>query len=297
MEELSNGAEASKEPIVVSEQTIEALKEQGFRVEKEDDYNKSISNLTQSEIDKAIKERDKYHYNTIDSLIEEVTGEKKPDNIKTNEYLKQYISKATSKIQDEGQAQTETEKEQQRELQAQVDALKNALQEKDSKYSEEIKQLSNRNETILKENNIKSALSAFTFDESIPKDLVDDRIEKVVNSLLNTDSKLVDGKLQFLNEDGTIKRNESNFHEPFSVEDLLKEGLSSVLTKPKPKAESSGIPSGDSKEVVSSITPPKSVTTRTQLSEWCISKGIKGAEMTKMMINYGKDLPLGLHQK
>lgn len=235
----------------------------------------------------------------------EVTGERKEHDEKTYNFgkrlLKKYKEKAES-LSEKEQRIADLEKQIKdgtgdKQLRADLENVQkeyNALKEE---AETKIKNLTSQHDQYRIESDIRSSLGELSFSDKIPaealKSLQNEKIAKIAKM-----AKYEDGKLIFLAEDGTPKRNPHNALNPYTAKELLTEELKSVIgeTKKPPSVRGEILKEKDKDGKITklAIVIPDGVNTRSKLGDFLVSKGIlRGTDEYRFAYRtYGEKMPV-----
>lgn len=202
--------------------------ETNFVIRTEAEEAAYVQNLIQSQLVDAMKPEMRKIHDKYDLDVLTMTGIQKFSDEKSSEYVKRALktlkenSGDPKTIADLKQKIADLEKNPSGEL----ENVKKTAQAREKELQEKIEAL---NKQIFEKElavNFNASMSGMKFKD-IPKSVLDAYI-KTVREKWTPQSKIIDGKLVYLKEDGTIMRNPVTL-EPMSTDDLLKEEMKDVI--------------------------------------------------------------------
>lgn len=199
-----------------------------------------LTNHASAHFEREIKPRIAKVYGDIDNDVFEVIGERKPDDKKTYEWVKDKMKELKTLKESEGSDKDEKVKvleKQIADLKAEGgtnDYWKKAHEEAVSKWEGERKGFQEKIESLnndQKQNQVRSFLETglSKLEFSVPQEAVDALKQVHSNSVLQT-AKMIDGKVVLHDKDGNPILN--SHYKPMTAEEFWKDKLSSVLKKP-----------------------------------------------------------------
>ncbi|HET8839741.1 MAG TPA: hypothetical protein VFM82_12195 [Flavobacteriaceae bacterium] len=212
-----------------------------------------LTDHANAHFEKEIKPRIAKVYSDIDNDVFEVIGERKPDDKKTYEFLKE-------KMRELKTLKESKEPNKVKELEAQIEALKKeggnsdywkktheeAVSKWDTTKQEYETKLSNL-ENQQKQGQIRSfldtGLSGLEF--SVPQEAVD-ALKQVHSTSVMDSAKIIDGKVVLHDKDGNQMLN--SHYKPMTAEDFWKDKLQSVIKKPN--TGGGGAPAGNKGDII-----------------------------------------------
>jgi len=236
--------------------TPELIKANESLASLSDDQIAAISTLSVNDENKVIGEKIGEVHGKYDQDIEEITGQKKPDGVKTYDFVKQVLgefkTKATSAP--ELQKQIDTYKTKVSDLEKQIadgkgnEAIAQKLRDAEGKLSQLQTQYATDKQTWEKEKGtyaeqitglqvttqFEKASAGLKFKagypESVQKTLIDTSQANILVKY-KPDWVEADGKkvMVFRDDKGEIIRNKNNQLNPYTAEELMKENLKEVL--------------------------------------------------------------------
>jgi len=236
--------------------TPELIKANESLASLSDDQIAAISTLSVNDENKVIGEKIGEVHGKYDQDIEEITGQKKPDGVKTYDFVKQVLgefkTKATSAP--ELQKQIDTYKTKVADLEKQItegkgnEAIAQKLRDAEGKLSQLQTQYETDKQTWEKEKGtyaekitglqvttqFEKASAGLKFKvgypESVQKTLLDTSQANIL-AKYKPDWVEADGKkvMVFRDDKGEIARNKNNQLNPYTAEELMKENLKEVL--------------------------------------------------------------------
>lgn len=291
------------------EEVNKYLEEKGdsnFVIRTDEEETTFLANHSKEVEETIIPARISELHGQYDKDILDVTGLKKEPTEKTYDFnkrvLNQYKDKASRADTLEGEIATLreqikngiTDEQVKKDLERVTDEY-NALKETSEKRITDMNTKHDQFKIIAE---IRNALAQLSFNDKIPVEAVKALQDAKIAEIAAT-AKYVDGKLLFLNEDGTPKRNSHNKLDPYTAHELLAEGLKEVIgegAKPKPNVSDEILKETDDKGQITklSLIVPDSVTTRSQLGEYLVSKGLLRNTDEYMFAykEYGSNLPM-----
>lgn len=286
------------------------LEEKGdgeFVLRTADEDKTFLDNYADEVADKRSKSYEGKLHQKYDDDFYALTGKRKPDGMRTFDFIKSEWMTVAERAQKADELQRERSELEQKikegstdkklvadleQVRREYESLKSESEQKMQKMQSEYQRDKIRNE-ILK------ARSELTFNDKIPDAAREALIERVVDSLVGK-AEFRDSKLYFLNDEGDPMRNKNNALNPYTAKELLSEQLKDIL---KEKRKESGPPISDEinkkrdasgKLVEVALIVPDSIKTREQLGEYLVSKGLlRGSDEYYLAYSeYGKGLPV-----
>ena len=236
--------------------TPELIKANESLASLSDDQIAAISTLSVNDENKVIGEKIGEVHGKYDKDIEEITGQKKPDGVKTYDFVKQVLgefkTKATSAP--ELQKQIDTYKTKVSDLEKQIvdgkgnEAIAQKLKDAEGKLSQLQTQYATDKQTWEKEKGMyaeqitglqvttqfEKATAGLKFKAGYPESVQKTLLETSQANILakyKPDWVEADGKkvMVFRDDKGEITRNKNNQLNPYTAEELMKENLKEVL--------------------------------------------------------------------
>jgi len=241
-------------------------------------------------------------HNQYDKDILELTGKKRPGNMKTYTFMKEVIGE----LKTNGEKAAELEKEiaslkEKIKNNAGNESLKKELESVQQLYADEKKQWAEEKTQLLTSH--QQAKLESELDRSVMgikfKDSITDSVRKVVlesvKSELIKSAEIVDGRMIFKDADGNTLRNKDNALNPYTPEEMLRMKLKDIIDEGR-KIEGTGakpkIVEVDGKKTIN-YTPAASVKTKDDLHNDLLSHGlVHGSEEYQLAYaKYSPDLP------
>lgn len=182
-------------------------------------------------------------YSNIDQDIFDILGIRKDKDTKTYDFLKNEVLSKFKELKEKGNV-TDDEKQQKIDsLEQKVQELtqagadgqfwKNSLEEAQKKWDKEKTELQGtidnhvkENRTFVVSNDLATGLSGLKFNPNIPESAINALTDSIKNSAI-ANSKIVEGKVVYLKEDGTPWLN--NEFKPITAKDIFAEKMGDVL--------------------------------------------------------------------
>ena len=273
-----------------------------FEVFTADEHKTYIDNFKESTVDKELKDRVGKIHQQYDDDIYELTGKRKKSDQKTYNFLKEVI--VDYKDKDAKSAGYETEITELKEkiknntgdetLKKDLKDLQDLHKEAKLKWDTEKSDLMSSHQRDSMENVFDKSLTGIKFKDTITDSVRDVVILAVKNELLKS-AQMFDGKIIFRDKDGEILRNDDNFGNPYTPEEMLKSKLSDIIdtgikiegTGVKPK-----ITEDDKGNKTINYTPSTSVKSKADLSKDLAARGlVQGSDEYKLAYaKYSPDL-------
>lgn len=233
-----------------------------------------------------------------DQDISSVTGQQKPQGVKTYTWLKDVLSEYKNKKPDESlQSELEKIKSERAELQKKLEAgLKDdsaldGYKQQINDYKTQVEQLQAKIEedktTYQKEldktkflNEVNKVRGQLKFKPEIPESIRETVIDSTVQRLMQLQrDQIDDGKggqmTVFRDETGKVLRNPENKLDPYSISDLLKKELKDVIDTGRKQSGAGTKPSeGGSQNGVINLDAKTQVEADKQIREHLLQKGI-----------------------
>jgi len=275
------------------EEALKYLEEKGdsnFVLRTEEDDTTYLGNLkkqTEEAYDKTVvPEKIKAVHDYYDKDYEDVTGRKKEPTEKTYAFgkkiLKEYFDKAQKSDVLAGEIETLKKKisdgSNDEQLKLDYEKAKSDYNNLKESTDTRINTLNTDHDKYKVEFGLRTDLSGLTFDAKTPAEALSALQDKAIKEIIAM-AKIIDGKVVYLNEDGTTRTNVNNRLEPYTGKELLAERLKSVLgevagKKPDVSGEALKEYDDDGKIKKVSLIVPDSVNTKIKLGEHLVSKGI-----------------------
>lgn len=206
-----------------------------------------LENHAKMYFDKNIGPKISEIYNNIDNDIFEATGLRKKTDQKTYDFLKKDVLPELKKLKEGAPDDTEIAKKN-KELEAKVKELTEAgnddkhwhgvhikaleaWEKKEQDYEQKIKDMNRENLNFAVSGDLETGYSKLTFDPNIPTSAIDAFKDKIKTKAI-ANSKIEDGKIVYLNEDGTPRVNGETF-KPIDATGIFAEEMKEFIsTKP-----------------------------------------------------------------
>jgi hypothetical protein len=267
-----------------------------IRTAQEDEDFKG--NLIANEVESKIKTRIAEVYNTIDADVEQVLGEKKPNGVKTYDYIKEVLSGLKSKAGriEELEAQIASKSKPSEELERLKGELKSVRElyntEKGQWETERGDLLSKHNQTLVR-GQIESALAGFKLKKDVPESVLNAFKEVELNRLVGM-AQLTENGVIFKDGEKTILN--PTTAAPKSPQEILAERFKDVIDVSVPKAGTgtkATFKRDGGKITGVEMILPDSVQSRDDLGKYLMEQGLArgSAEYTAAYAEHSKDLP------
>lgn len=265
-------AKLSKEEAV---KAIQGIEEPEVIVLTTKEQSELLDNFKKTTIEQELKGRIAKVYDDIDKDFEQITGLKKPDDVKTYKHWPD-VAKQLKDQADAAQKELEKVKAGgSPDLKREIEALQKASLEKDAEWRKKIETIQSEVST----RDIKSALDISTRSlklSNLPKPVVDTFIESAKSKLAAT-AKMVDGQLIFLDSEGDPRINKETF-KPYTAEELMTLELDPIIDKSTTKKGGGTEPpvikmDKDGKPDIA-LTIPQTVRSKVELTKFLIEAGM-----------------------
>lgn len=264
-------------------------------VQEDEDFK---GNLIANEVESKIKARIAEVYNTIDADVEQVLGEKKPNNVKTYDYIKEVLSGLKTKAGriEELETQIASKGKPSEELERLKGELKSVRElyntEKGQWETERGDLLSKHNQTLVR-GQIESALAGFKLKKDVPESVLNAFKEVELNRLVGM-AQLTENGVIFKDGEKTILN--PTTAAPKSPQEILAERFKDVIDVSVPKAGTgtkATFKRDGGKITGVEMILPDSVQSRDDLGKYLMEQGLArgSAEYTAAYAEHSKDLP------
>ena len=269
LEEISKAIEDNKD---LAKQVL-------LKVVETEDGKELLNNHAKQHFEANIGSKVSEIYTNIDNDIFEVLGVRKDPNQKTYDFLKTGVLAELKELKLKGN--TDPDKAQKiKSLEDEIKSLKEkttnsefwhethqkALKEfeqKELQYKTQLQELENGNLKNVVNTDLSMGLTGLKFNPTIPKSAIDALAETVKNQAL-ANSKIIDGKVVYLKEDGTPWLDKT--YKPITSQGIFAEKLSDILDVAP--TVGGGAPTGKGGEIIT------------------VNTG--GVETTKVVLDKGK---------
>jgi hypothetical protein len=263
---------------------IETKGDSKFVIRTEEEEATFLINHAKEIEEKTIPTKIKAVHDQYDQDVLSITGLKKDQTEKTYDFLKRVINSYKTDAEKakilEGEIAELKKSGTDKKTLADLEQVRKAYKELEEGKTKEITTLKTDFDKYKNKSEILSALSGMTFKKSIEEDVRQSFTDRVIEDLSNMSARQ-DGKLVFLNADGTVMRNVHNALEPYTAKELLDERLKSIKETGKPANGGPGLEQeitfekddkGNIKKV--NIVIPATVQYKEDLSEFLVKSGL-----------------------
>jgi len=241
-------------------------------------------------------------HNQYDKDIFEITGKKRPGNVKTYTFMKEVIGE----LQTTGKKSVELEREiselkekiknnaGNETLKSDLEAVQKLYKEEKEKWGNERTQLLTSHQQAKLENELDRSVMGIKFKDSITDNVRKVVLESVKANLLKS-AEIVDGRMIFKDAAGNTLRNKDNALNPYTPEEMLRLELKDILDEGR-KIEGTGVKPKivevNGQQTIDYV-PSASVRTKDDLGTDILSKGLtrESAEYKLAYAKYSPDLP------
>ena len=220
-----------------------------------DEGKSVIQNHVKVQVDETIGSKIKETYTLLDEMSKDVMGIEKPDGAKSTEHIRSLLEQAkqnSTNLTDLQAKYSDLEKKADKGESADLfrekyEMSKQANEKLQSDYERQINELNSKFNNMQIEGAIKGQLSNLKFNESLPKEVVDNFVADKISKLVGN-SEIKDGVL--IHRDAEGKAIITNTGEFKNTSDLLKDELKSILAsegsgggngKPEAKVKPNGV--------------------------------------------------------